>query len=735
MSPTLDVRRAFRKSRFAKSTEEPQVQHFTDNTDITDLKARHVLGLDDIYAGPGRNNSTSTTSTTKLPSVTFSDATTAAVSADSGAHNVKDEPSHADLDQKGSSVLSKQHQTPGLDDRQIKPQISNTSLRSFYDKNGLPLSVSQQTSDSSTRDFALRLGVPSIISASSQEMEHTKQMRFFTKAQKAKHDRNKLSPVDMRPVTMASQRSLASIETRSDAGDSFTSQSSLSHTSTPRGILKGTSKSSVASKQRNEAFEMLTTSSATMDSARAKVNVRRPKVGAKNWFDSLDSDSDDGSAEGEPQAHRDFAVEVEAAFDNYRVDKLSSRSSSKTPTVTQSFAGSKSTHTTTAPEAQKMHEPILKPPVSSKSRKRKVNRLAGIDLTKQSVLLSSSSDDSEEEILSASTSYQELARREIRESLMNGSWDESAIELGQATAVDTQGPERLLQLSSKNTSKITGAPRRVSSRLLTYLDDGSSEKFTQNHDLLTSFPRTPSDTPSRATSVQESVLSEDASILSTKFMNVTRQEQDLIAAMRRKKVAMKRAQATAHRQGTLKILELDSSRNPKSHRQGEQHRDRLHSPLTPRSPLRLSYLVSPSTAQHSLQRPDSVTTFQTDSVQQPSVRSSMATYLSEGSGDLQLPYSSTDGLPMGSMTLPQRTKPRPNMPARDTFLSERTTTTTDTASCSEWSPSTRTSARDSHVVVLDPLERQLLRDEIPSQLFMERPFLGWEARANTQTAH
>ncbi|KAK5330935.1 hypothetical protein LTR70_000257 [Exophiala xenobiotica] len=732
MSPTLDVKRAFRKSKYVKPTEEPPTQQLTDTTD---RKARHILGLDATHIDSGRNNSTSSTSTTKLPSVTFSDATTAAVSAGSTTDTLKDEPSHPDYSRKASSVLLKGHRTPEIHDIQIKPQVSNTSLRSFYDKSRAPLSVSQQTSDSSTRDFALRVGVPSILSTPSQEMEHSKQLRFFSRSQKSKHDKTKLGPHEPRPGTTASQRSLASFETRSDAGESVASQPSVSRVSVTKGILKSTPKSPAPSKHQTDAAESLAGLNAKVDPARAKVNVRRPKAGARNWFDSLDSDSSDGeSTKLEPQLNEDFAIEVEAAFDCNGIDRFSPRRSSKAPMV-YSPVTAKAIQTSDQPKSGDFQELIPKASLPKRSRKPKVNRLAVVDLTKQSILLSSSDDEDEEQHLLAPTSYQELARMEIRESLMNGAWDESAIELGQAMAVDTKEPERLLQQMPNNASTMPAASRQVSSRHLTYLDDRSSGALTQHHDLLTSFPRTPSETPSRGTSVRESIGSEDASVFSTKLMTVTRQEEDLIAAMRLKKTAMKRAQAVAHRQGALQILELDSNKALKSRKQREKRLDRLPAPVAPSSPLRLSYLASPSTLRHGSLRPDSGTTFQSDSIQQPSVRSSMATYLSEGSEDLQLPYSSIDGLPIGSTSMPQRMKARPDMAARDTFLSEKTTTTTDTASYSEWSPSGSNSVRGSHVVVLDPLERQLLREEIPSQLFMEPPFLGWEARANFQIAH
>jgi len=726
MSLTVDLKRAFRKSKYVKPIQEPRTQH---PGDTTDSKARHILGLDTAHVGPGRKNSTSSTSTSKLPSVAFSDATTAAVSAGSATETLKDDPSLPDLKSKSSSVLLKRPREPEAHDVRVTPQVSNNSLRSFYDKYCAPLTVSQQTSDSASRDFALRKGVPSIISASSQEMEHSRQLRFFSKSpKKLPYDKNRLTPKDSRPATTASQSSVVSFETRSDASHSVASQRSGSRISVAKGILKSTPKSPVPAKYHVGAEDPFPVPQDTIDPARAKVNIRRPKAGAKNWFDSLDSDSSDGESTAlEPQYPGDFAIHVEEAFDDKRMDRHPPRSSSKTPTSFQ--LSTPKTQTEPAleiPKATESRESRSKPPIPKRNRRRTVNPIVDVDLTKHSILLSSSDDETEEVQPPALTSYQELARRDIRESLMNGPWDESIIEVGQAVAVDTKEPERILErLPSNVSNKPIPGPRRSSSKPMTYLDDRSTETLGHHRDLITSFPRTPTDTPSRGTSVRESMLSESESISSTKLMTVTRQEETLIAAMRMKKTAMKRAQAAANRQHALRILELDADNMVKSHRQKEKPVGRFHSPVTPSSPLRLSYLASPSTLRHNMSRPESVTTFQTESILQPSVRDSSATYMSEGLDDFSVESS----------TVHRSMNHRADRAPRDTFLSERSTTTTNTDTYSDWSPSVRDSTRDSHIVVLDPLERQLMREEIPSQLFMERPFLGWEARTNMQTAH
>lgn len=146
------------------------------------------------------------------------------------------------------------------------------------------------------------------------------------------------------------------------------------------------------------------------------------------------------------------------------------------------------------------------PTIPRRSRKRKINLFATADLTKQSALSLSASDDEAEDNPPA-TSTQEPVQREIRGSLMSALWGESGFELGQALAVDISEPERIIQQHPGNPASKSSVPRRVSSRLLTYLDDRSTETLTQHDDLITAFPRTPQYSSLREASARRSLLS------------------------------------------------------------------------------------------------------------------------------------------------------------------------------------------------------------------------------------
>lgn len=733
MSIVLDVKRVLKNSRSNKTTDVRRPQQCAENND---RKARHILGLETTYLS--RKQSSASTSTNKARGVTFSDATTAAVSSPSVTEESNGNLDSPALSRKGSSVLLRGSSIgePGEDN--LKTQNSYSSLQSFYDKSRAPLGVSQQTSDSSSRDFALRRGTPSVLNTSSQEMEHSKQLRLFSRSlRKSRHDKKD-------GITLKSKSSLLSIvspapETKSEADGSEPSRRPISRISISRTQSREVSKSPMPVKHPLEAEHPYPMVKPVVDPSRAKINVRRPKVGTKNWFDNVDSDSSEGEDNiPEPQLHSDFATDVKSVFSDDHISPIPPRSSSTTSTIRQSMTAKPQTkHADAEHKVQHFLELADKLETKRKPRKRKRNPLEISDLTQQSVLyLSSSGEESDGE--QSSTASRDFSSKNIRASLMNANWNDSEVEFGQAVTIDTRESDKLIQQLEIQSDQICNLPKppvpqRSTSRLRTYLEDKSTDtltQFSQQGNATTSLALTPTESVSRAESMQESTLSEDESIVSTKLMTVTRQEENLIAAMRLKKVAMRRAQTVVDRQCALQLLEMDSSND--SHSQ-MPHRRIDTGPIQKysNSPLKrsLTHTGRYSKLGRNVSRQDSVTTFQTESVQERSVRSSIATYLSEGSEDLQLPYSSIDGLPIGSSGVTHQHNTQGQIAGKDrnSFASAATGSTSPT----ETSPS----VRDSNIIVLDSLERQMLRGDIPSQLFMERPFLGWEARANMQAAH
>lgn len=715
------MKRVLSKSGHAKTTNEPRQYTYADTDDS---KARHILGLDMTHLRPSRRNSSSSTSTNKLRSVTFSNATTAAVTVTDSSQSERGTP--ISLSRKASSPLLRRNKRNEISVDGLKAKGSSSSLRSFYDKSRTPLAVSQQTSESSRRDFALRKGAPSIVSASSQETEHSRQVHLMTKSHASpSKDRNRLAPSVMKMSNSSSRSLVPSMpDTTSDTMESLSSQPSGSRISILR---NSSSRLSVLSPVLQKLEDCTHPARVEVDPARAKINVKRPKAGTKNWFDSLDTDSSDDEVDArEPHLTDEFALDMASTLNHRQPKKVPSSSKIQLPAELPSETTHNCQAAGESPQARAELADSVTPTRSQnkRQRKRKINVFENIDLNKQSILDLEPSDD--EDHFESSKELSDVS--EISVVGADRSRNDAQVDIAQTISTRQVDSRKASQHLQKTHLVIPQLPKRVSSRMITYLEDCSTETVTQQEDLLTSFPQTPTDTHSRSSSIREYLASEDEATASTKLMTVTRQEESLIAAMRLKKTAMKRAQAFTHRQSALNNLERNSSlgntRLPKPGiKDGINGANRHHSPMTqsrPQPPVAYS------------QRTDSVTTFQTDSMRQPSVRSSIATYLSEGSEDLQLPYSTTDGLPMGSSRLRRAASTTSDRPRsdRDTFLSELSMSTY-TASPSEWSANGRDNAGGGP----DVLDHQMHRGEIPSQLFLERPFLGWEAQASMQSAH
>lgn len=718
MTLTLDVRRMFRSTTVSKAPASAGTLHFKEGEN---LKARHILGLDSTSLNAsGRDDSVSSTATSKQRGVTFSDATTAVVSTGSTADET-DEGYASGLKRKGSSLLLKTNRKTNLQSNSLRPQVSDSSLRSFYDKSRIPLSVSQQTSDSSSRDFALRRGAPSIISNSSQEKEHIKQLRLLSKNHKSPGDRRKQLANESAPSRASSLKSTASsiFEHNSNAEGSQVSKPSTARISitrmpVPEGLILPSPISH--SVEQEHPYAMVKT---TVDPTQARINVRRPKVGTRNWFDNIDSDSSEGEDNClEPRLETDFAVGMGDAYENGHTRHVPSRTSST------ALESPRAKHTkkqdqrlSSQQDAKELLKMAEKYELVDSHRRRKHNPFEAADLTHQSLLWLSSSEDSDTE---SEQQHLRTPKTKIRDSLVNGSWDESETVYGKAV-VGAKSPEVVVK-DIRTHGINANIPKRKGSKLKlqTYLEDESTTTLT-HHDLLTSFPETPVDDVSRAPSLRDSMLSESESMTSTKVMTVTRQEETLIAAMRKKKIALKKARAVNDRNDALRVLEQNAGSVVDPPRSMLQK-------LQPQASKRQSVATSKRlSAVRNASRQDSVTTIQTDSMAGQSVRSSIATYLSEGSEDLQLPYSSIYGLPMGSSVIRPSLSPNRRREPRDTFLSEMTVDSTITASSGGERPG---STRDSHVVLLDAIDRQMLvREDIPSQLFLEPPYVGWSIQA------
>lgn len=692
----MNVKRAF--SRRSKQPKFSTLLPSDEWVDTQISKARYILGFSDEVES-SRNGSTSSASTSKLRSVTFSEASTAPVQIVDTSDDVKAQyllqslqskiPLVSLYDTEDAACQRKPSETS------LQPQSSNNSLRSYYDKSLAPLSISQQTSDSSSRDFALRKGTPSILTDSAKETEHLKQLRLVSKSEKrSSRQLRSDSFLGLQNDVNDSLTRLAQELTGDDASDrtaTMPSKESVARISVVRGTAPVDTKAVVPIRHVLEHEHRLLSVISKTDPTRAKLNVRRPKAGTKNWFDDIDSESDEEvETDSEPQLEADFALPIETAFERGNFDIVPPRTSSRLskafePQVTQ-------------------RQPKAEQPVSNKStsdsllatetnRSRKSNRFAGVDLQEQSVLYLSSSEDEDEdeddvEAMPASSSNNFLLQRmETRPKDVIASNAEDS----RATSMRITIPD----ISSDCSLARPPIPERNSGRLLTYLQDQSTESLSRHDDLLTSFPLTPTDTLSRHTSFQ-SIDSESDSQRSTKLMNLTKQEENLIAALRSKRVTMMRAQALAHRQDALRILELDGDCNK----------------ISEMPPKRQISLLNPT-------------------ISGRSNRSSILTYMTDTSQDLQLSLAAPRTTVYESKTSNTSERHRQKHVSTST-LSSITTQPLQAKyenSINTW---------DLHDSPLDKLDKQPFREDIPSQLFMERPYLGWqgwEGQTEMQMAH
>jgi hypothetical protein len=193
--------------------------------------------------------------------------------------------------------------------RRLHPNASSSTLRSHYDAKSSPLSISQQTSDSAMRDMALRKGYPQISvhgrdhvpSPLGQEVADNGR-RDHRKGKPPRLDLSKLFP---KPKAHGGQESGATLLSPNKLVNSPTAMSTVSDyfprpmtrepTPTPRTPAKLTKPQpkqpppapptvrppSPARMQKRDAYDS------------AKVNVRRPPRGVQHWFDALSDDSDE----------------------------------------------------------------------------------------------------------------------------------------------------------------------------------------------------------------------------------------------------------------------------------------------------------------------------------------------------------------------------------------------------------------------------------------------------------
>ncbi|EXJ54586.1 hypothetical protein A1O7_09927 [Cladophialophora yegresii CBS 114405] len=710
-------------------------------------KVHHILGISETDLNTARNQSISSSVTARLPTLSFSDATT-----ELGSSNPPTEQSDTsrDLNGKASSVLLHEEyllkaDVPGsTHPKRLKAQGSSSTLHSFYDAQKTPLAISQQTSDSSRRDFALRKGAPVVVKPTTTDADPIRRLKFFrlsrhgSKAgEKAPTQAVPESPESAGKMRLSNQRSLRSSDRGADSGSV--------HSNPPSKLKKGVRFNSdrpttLISPEKPKSSVRL---ASQQEAHQYKINIRRPKAGAKHWFDGLEGDSSDDESVDEPALQPSFVAGFEMAFEGGRIGMVAVDEPCTTPRALDHPARSTSSRTESShilpvsvipPRVSTLNAKSSRSTLSPNeshltSPKGKAGSLGSTDLHQTSVLDLSSSD--EDEPLAPTIKSPSMPLPEIRDSIAVESLGESDIEVGTAKTISTKQNTSVKATPSlkrvrapqhgRDVGESMKPPNRRRDPRSTYYSclDLSSNPMPEEDDLLTSFPPTPTTDQSsfRRASFPDIPLSDTASIESRRLMSVTKQEESLLAAIRSKK-AVQGKSYSASTESRIQAL-MNTDRKPlKRKQQGPRSSPALDIQFTTQGRM-LERVQSPSSDTNFDQA--SCTTFQTGLSNDPSVRYSITSF---HTGTPVAPDTeiASSFAPSPSGFLQPRTD-GPNRMSRSTFFSTSTTSSRDDS---------RSRKERQYLATLERLQAPPRREEVSSQDFIDWPYNGWMKVA---TAH
>ena len=714
-------------------------------------KAQQMLGISNTDMRIARNQSIASTASNRSeqPYGQYTDSPT--------PKRKEVAPQRPKLELKASSVLL--HEEFLVNDSQetvrppmpIKNFASSSTLHSHYDSQKVPLNISQQTSDSSRRDLALRRGSPQVV-----------RVPFADRGGQIGNRSPKLSPAGegrklsrQRPKTSEMQ-TRATEGFRPDTGyESVPSIKSLNYSSSkpmrssrllgnakpsanPRGLTGSTNKSLLQ----------------PLDPACVKVNVRRPRAGAKHWFDGLKEESSEDENAGDVELQPHFFTGLENAFQQDQILPPSDRSSVHTEGQTFHFSNSSvatpkqflrsQSSTEGSPRVAVLNAKASRSSLaqhSTRSRQasilqRKTSIITETDLTKNSFLnLSASDDETEDERpqpIAGSVRSPIANQPPIRDSVVMAFNNDSAVEVGTAQRMTAPGLALGPQHSRVKTLKIVNRnskpeqirmpiPRRGSSLALSTLNEQAERQSAEQRvsvDLIPSFPATPTESDDTAYRMSISVFSDTASIESRRMMSVTKQEQSLLAAMRLKKAAMKHTVTKDKRLQALHNLEQGKPSTPPLQHQNssvESTSRYYRQAVQPIYGEDVGQQYRPAQVPDSGSRAASGTTFHT---------SSTAGRQSHITADTTMPLNrlslSSDSQSASPSLLSLAT--HDHRQSRDTYFSSIEPRVRIAQPQGHHRQRTE-SSHFSHVVELDKVPDS--RDDIQSQDFIDWPYRGW----------
>ena len=450
----------------------------------------------------------------------------------------------------------------------LKKEQSSSTLRSHYDRKKLPLAVSQQTSDSSARDFALRKGCPPVIPSLPPDVSCPPKPHFIPQATSQAAAKKRPSRLDFSmlfPKPLPRQGPLLSPQRYTDSPPPLSAASEI-------GLQSHDKRVNAAQDQPAPHPTRLSNRKARKFEPKfARTNMQKPRGGVENWFDGPQGNISEDDDHYEPDMQPAF---LETAFQT-------ACDGAPPETAPQPMIGSPKI-------VCPVHGPDHQPPIDGKGlfspklgfpkdsqlrdalHKWQVTKgkssvvdqslrsvstlLDTADLHEQSVLCLSSSDDEDENVHKANQ-RQIIEKRApfLRDSLGIDSID-SDVEIGTAQAVNTSFVRKLNPPTQSNNlrdislvrtkSKVQklqaveipdrrssrqAAPRYEYPTVPCTLDDGVLEAP------FTDLGQCQSVSSKRSTRRAQGVVPGQ----STLMMALTPQEASLLKAMRSKKASMR----------------------------------------------------------------------------------------------------------------------------------------------------------------------------------------------------
>ncbi|KAF2642600.1 hypothetical protein P280DRAFT_269104 [Massarina eburnea CBS 473.64] len=464
--------------------------------------------------------------------------------------------------------------------RHLRPRASDSTMRSHYDARSSPLSISQQTSDSAVRDMALRKGKPQVVPYSD---DYTHSPLAQELSQEAKQDRRRsrtprldLSKLFPKPRANGTQydstllspnKMVNSPSAVSSISDHFPHPMTREPTPTQRGHAKLTKPKPTPRSQSPAVHPGRSLSPSrlyrreTYDSA--KVNVRRPPHGIKHWFDGLDEDSDEMDEDERVPVHAPAPVKPSAQHLAPRRKSSLGRmledetSRDQEPRGTQHMLDPRKNQYVypNSPMANRhsSSQYSLQSQVSQTTTKTKDSALSKTNLQNSSVLSCSSSEDEGEDVAANRVSKRNVA---VRDSI--DMTEEGDIVIGQAQAFPMRSSHGRRPSASTGKFSMLSTSTNAATIEVMY----TPEPYVPQH-----FPRFSSSNRRSSHVRQPSIIAESededarpkttanplqssstrdhrstseprSRIEAQKFMAVTPEEEALLEALRKKRVAM-----------------------------------------------------------------------------------------------------------------------------------------------------------------------------------------------------